>query len=70
MNPNSSWITKFLYNFGTYIAIAICLTLIVWSYVEPNFYKQYIHGDPFLIWTVYIFPWVIIVVNILWQRQR
>lgn len=70
MNPNSSWITKFLYSFGSYIAISICLTLIVWSYVEPNFYRQYINGDPFLIWTVYILPWVIIAANVLWQLRR
>jgi hypothetical protein len=70
MNPNSSWITKFLYNFGSYIAIAICLTLIVWSYVEPNFYDTYINGEIYLIWTVYIFPWVVIAVNIIWQWRR
>jgi hypothetical protein len=60
-------ITRFLNAFGSYVAIAICLTLIVWSYAEKGFYDNYVSGEVFLIWTVYVFPWVIIAVNIAWQ---
>ena len=70
MRPDSNFITRFLYNFGSYIAIAICLTLVVWSFVERDFYSNYIAGDVFLIWTVYVLPWVIIIVNIVWQLRR
>lgn len=50
----------------TYIlAILIASTLIVWSYVEEGFYTNYVEGEPYLFWTVYIFPWVIIFANVL-----
>ena len=55
------------------LGIAICLTLILWSYIEEDFYSNYIQGEWFLIWTVYIFPWVIIGVTIwhyLTNRER
>lgn len=51
------FIKKYSYFYGTVIALA----LIIWSYVEPNFYQNYIQGEIFLIWTVYILPWVILV---------
>lgn len=60
-------ISKFLNKYGSFGAIALCLTLIIWSYVEPNFYEQYIAGSGYLVWTVYVFPWVIIVANLAWQ---
>jgi hypothetical protein len=60
-------ITRLLNNWGSYFSIAICLTLILWSYLEEGFYNNYISGEPFLVWTVYIFPWVIIAMNIIWQ---
>jgi hypothetical protein len=45
----------------SYIAgIAICLTLILWSYIEDGFYENYIQGEWFLVWTVYGLPWVVI----------
>ncbi len=62
-------ITKFLNNWGSYFSIAIALTLILWSYIEEGFYDNYINGEPFLVWTVYILPWVIIVANIIWQYK-
>lgn len=63
-------LTKFLYNYGSYFSIAICLALIIWSYVEPNFYSNYINGELYLIWSVYFLPWVIIIANIIWQWKR
>jgi hypothetical protein len=60
-------IGKFLNKYGSYGSIAICLTLIVWSFVEPNFYSQYISGEPYLVWTVYVLPWIIIIANLAWQ---
>jgi hypothetical protein len=81
-------ITKFLNRFGMYFAIAICLTLIIWSYVEKDFYVDSIDSLPdsptwgqfwyfvgdvigyiFMKWTIYIFPWVIIGANIIWQYK-
>jgi hypothetical protein len=60
-------ITRLLNNWSSYFSIAICLTLILWSYIEEGFYDNYIDGNGYLIWTVYIFPWVIIAMNIIWQ---
>ena len=60
-------IGKFLNKYGSYGAIAICLTLIIWSFAEENFYDEYISGSAYLVWTVYILPWVIIVANLAWQ---
>jgi len=51
---------NFLAKYGVFFAGAIALTLIIWSYVEPDFYS-YVEGNGFLIWTAYILPWVIIV---------
>jgi len=49
----------------TYIlAILMCLILIIWSYAEEGFYRDYIKGSIYLVWTVYILPWVIIGANI------
>ena len=64
------YMTNFLYNYGSYFSIAICLALIIWSYAERNFYSNYIDGNVYLIWSVYILPWVIIAANILWQWKR
>jgi len=51
---------KFIEKYSYFYGSAIALTLIIWSYVELNFYSNYVQGDVYLIWTVYIFPWVII----------
>jgi len=50
-------IHQFIHKFSYIAGIAICLTLILWSYIEDGFYRNYIAGDWFLIWTVYILPW-------------
>ncbi len=70
MNEGSSWLTKFLYGFGSYIAIALMLVFIGWTYFEEGFYSRYVAGDVFLIWTCYILPWVIIVANVVWQVNK
>lgn len=67
MKPDHSLLTRLLNSYGSYLAILLCLTLIGWSYIEDGFYDNYINGEIFLIWTVYVFPWVIILVNIAWQ---
>lgn len=51
------FIKKYSYFYGS----AIALALIIWSCVEPGFYNNYIDGNVYLIWTVYVFPWVVLV---------
>jgi hypothetical protein len=70
MRPNSGLITRLLYNFGSFFSIALALALIIWSYVERGFYKNYVAGEPYLVWTVYILPWVVIIANVIWQWRR
>lgn len=40
----------------------LSVTMICWSYIEEGFYTQYIAGSPWLIWSVYVFPWLILLV--------
>jgi hypothetical protein len=55
---------KFI-NILSYIgSIGIMLTLILWSYIEQDFYNNYIQGNIGLVIVVYIFPWVVIIANI------
>jgi len=67
MIDGRGFITKFLDRFGCYIAVALMLVFILWTYLEPGFYDNYVAGDVFLIWTCYFLPWVIIVANLAWQ---
>jgi hypothetical protein len=59
-------IHQLIHKFSYIAGIAICLTFILWSYFEDGFYDNYISGNPFLIWTVYVFPWVVVILT-LWH---
>ena len=48
-------------NFWTYIgAYAVALALIIWSYTETGFYKNYVEGFPGVFFIVYVFPYICI----------
>lgn len=70
MNQFSNLITRLLYHYGSFFSIAIALALIIWSYVERGFYSNYINGDLYLIFAVYVVPWLVIIANIIWQLRR
>ena len=56
-NNQSLWL-----NILTYVGVyALAITAILWSYLEPGFYVDYIKGNFYLLWTMYIFPWVILI---------
>lgn len=52
-------------NVLSYIGVyAISITLMFFSYSE-EFYQGYIAGSAYLVWAVYILPWIIVIANTL-----